>query len=75
MKRYKKLTLLHTNDLHGDLFSEEKGKETIGGASRLSGYVSKVREEEDNVIYAIAGDMFRGNIIDADRRRPQHTCG
>lgn len=66
MKRYKKLTLLHSNDLHGDFFSEEKGKETIGGASRLSGYVSKVREEEDNVIYAIAGDMFRGNIIDAE---------
>ncbi len=66
MKRYKKLTLLHSNDLHGDFFSEEKGKETIGGASRLSGYISKVREEEDNVIYAIAGDMFRGNIIDAE---------
>ncbi|MBR6948570.1 MAG: bifunctional metallophosphatase/5'-nucleotidase [Bacilli bacterium] len=66
MKRYKKLTLLHSNDLHGDFFSEEDGKSTIGGASRLSGYVSKVREEEDNVIYAIAGDMFRGNIIDAE---------
>ncbi len=66
MKRYKKLTLLHSNDLHGDFFSEESGKQTIGGASRLSGYVSKVREEEDNVIYAIAGDMFRGNIIDSE---------
>ena len=66
MKRYKKLTLLHSNDLHGDFFSEENGKQTIGGASRLSGYVSKVREEEDNVIYAIAGDMFRGNIIDSE---------
>ena len=59
MKRYKKLTILHSNDLHGDFFSEENGKDVIGGASRLSGYVSKVREEEDNVIYAIAGDMFR----------------
>ena len=66
MRRYKKLTLLHSNDLHGDFFSEESGKQTIGGASRLSGYVSKVREEEDNVIYAIAGDMFRGNIIDSE---------
>ena len=45
MKRYKKLTLLHSNDLHGDFFSEESGDATIGGASRLSGYVSKVREE------------------------------
>ena len=66
MKKYKKLTLLHSNDLHGDFFSEENGKETIGGASRLSGYVNKVRSEEDNVIYAIAGDMFRGNIIDSE---------
>ena len=30
----------------------------------LSGYVSKVRAEEKNVSYCIAGDMFRGNIID-----------
>ena len=66
MKRYKKLTLLHSNDLHGDFFSEENGDATIGGASRLSGYISKVREEEDNVIYAIAGDMFRGSVIDSD---------
>ena len=64
--RYKKLTLLHSNDLHGDFFSEEKENETIGGASRLSGYVNKVRHEEKNVIYAIAGDMFRGNIIDSE---------
>ena len=66
MKRYKKLTLLHSNDLHGDFFSEENNKELIGGASRLSGYVSKTREEEENVIYCIAGDMFRGSIIDSE---------
>lgn len=66
MERYKKLTILHSNDLHGDFFSEENGDEVIGGASRLSGYVSKVRKEEKNVIYAIAGDMFRGNIIDSE---------
>ena len=66
MSRYKKLTILHSNDLHGDFFSEDTGEATIGGASRLSGYVSKVRSEEKNVIYAIAGDMFRGNIIDSE---------
>ena len=66
MKNYKKLTLLHSNDLHGDFFSEGDKKKLIGGASRLSGYVNKVREEEKNVIYAIAGDMFRGNIIDSE---------
>ena len=66
MGRYKQLTILHSNDLHGDFFSEENNKEVIGGASRLSGYVSKTRREEKNVIYAIAGDMFRGNIIDSE---------
>lgn len=66
MGRYKKLTLLHSNDMHGDFFSEEKGKAVIGGASRLSGYVSKVRAEEKNVLYCIAGDMFRGNVIDSE---------
>ena len=66
MKRYKKLTILHSNDLHGDFFSEEENEEVVGGASRLSGYISKVREEEDNVLYCIAGDMFRGNIIDSE---------
>lgn len=34
--------------------------------SRLSGYVNKVRNEEKNVIYAIAGDMFRGSLIDSE---------
>ena len=66
MSKYKKLTILHSNDMHGDFFSEEKGKKVIGGASLLSGYVSKIREEEKNVIYCIAGDMFRGNIIDSE---------
>ena len=66
MERYKKLTLLHSNDLHGDFFSEDNNEELIGGASRLSGYVSKTRAEEKNVLYCIAGDMFRGNIIDSE---------
>ncbi|MBO4484040.1 MAG: bifunctional metallophosphatase/5'-nucleotidase [Lachnospiraceae bacterium] len=62
----KKLTILHSNDLHGDFLPKETdGKET-GGLSRLSGYVSKIRSEKENVIYAIAGDMFRGSIIDSE---------
>lgn len=62
----KKLTLLHSNDMHGDFLPKiEDGKET-GGISRLSGFVKKVRGEEKNVIYAMAGDMFRGSIIDSE---------
>lgn len=62
-----KLTLLHSNDFHGDFLpkTDENGKST-GGLSRLSGYVKKVREEEENVVYANAGDMFRGSVIDSE---------
>ena len=66
MKKLKKLTLLHSNDMHGDFLSEEVDKKLVGGVSRLSGYVNKVRQEEENVLYAIAGDMFRGSIIDSE---------
>ena len=66
MKNLKKLTLLHSNDLHGDFLAEHVDEELIGGVSRLSGYISKVRNEEKNVIYSISGDMFRGSLIDSE---------
>lgn len=66
MANLKKLTLLHSNDLHGDFMAEDVDRKLVGGASMLSGYVNKVRHEEENVIYAIAGDMFRGSIIDSE---------
>ena len=62
----KKLTILHTNDMHGDFLPKEIEGKSVGGLSRLSGYVKKVRKEEQNTIYAMAGDMFRGSIIDED---------
>ena len=66
MGEIKKLTILHSNDMHGDFLPKPvDGKET-GGLVRLSGYVNKVRGEKENVIYAIAGDMFRGSIIDSE---------
>ena len=68
MKNLKKLTILHSNDLHGDFLAEEIDEKLIGGVGMLSGYVNKVRREEKNVIYAIAGDMFRGSIIDSEYR-------
>ena len=67
-ERYKKLTILHSNDLHGDFLVEEVDKKDIGGVSMLSGYIKKVREEEENVIHAIAGDMVQGSLIDAEFR-------
>lgn len=47
----KKFTILHNNDIHGDFLSEVKsGKEgkLIGGLAFLSGYINKVRKEEEN---------------------------
>ena len=66
MKNLKKLTILHSNDMHGDFLAEQIDERLVGGVSLLSGYVNKVRREEKNVIYAIAGDMFRGSVIDSE---------
>ena len=66
MKNLKKLTILHSNDLHGDFLAEQVDEKLVGGVSRLSGYVNKVRNEEKNVIYTISGDMFRGSLIDSE---------
>ena len=66
MKHLKKLTLLHSNDLHGDFLVENVDDKLVGGVSMLSGYVNKVRREEKNVIYAVAGDMFQGSLIDSE---------
>jgi 5'-nucleotidase / UDP-sugar diphosphatase len=63
-----KFTILHSNDMHGDFFSEvtsEKEK-LIGGLALLSGYINKVRKEEENVLYVISGDMVQGSIIDTE---------
>jgi 5'-nucleotidase len=64
----KKFTILHSNDMHGDFFSEdakEKG-ELIGGLALLSGYINKVRAQEENVLYVISGDMLQGSTIDTE---------
>jgi 5'-nucleotidase len=64
----KKFTILHSNDMHGDFFAEMRGEEghLIGGLALLSGYINRVRKEEENVLYVIAGDMVQGSIIDTE---------
>ena len=48
----KKFTILHNNDIHGDFLAEVGGKKgnLVGGLSYLSGYINKVRKEEENVL-------------------------
>jgi 5'-nucleotidase/UDP-sugar diphosphatase len=64
----KKFTILHSNDMHGDFLAEIQGQggKLIGGLSLLSGYINKVRQEEENVLYVISGDMVQGSLIDTE---------
>jgi len=64
----KKFTILHSNDMHGDFLAEVKGEQgkLIGGLALLSGYIDKVRKEEENVLYVISGDMVQGSLIDSE---------
>ncbi len=66
MGQLKKLTLLHSNDLHGDFTAEQVDSRLLGGVSLLSGYVQQTRQQEECVLYAISGDMFRGSLIDSE---------
>jgi 5'-nucleotidase len=54
--------------MHGDFLAEMKGAEgrLIGGLSLLSGYINKVRKEEENVLFVISGDMVQGSLIDSE---------
>ncbi len=54
--------------MHGDFLAEVKKGEgkLIGGLALLSGYINRVRKEEENVLYLIAGDMVQGSLIDAE---------
>ena len=35
----KKLTILHSNDMHGDFLAQQLDDRLLGGVSMLSGYV------------------------------------
>ena len=66
----KKITILHSNDMHGDFLAEVQGAggNLIGGLSLLSGYINQVRREEKNVLFTISGDMLQGSVIDSEYR-------
>lgn len=62
----RKLTILHSNDLHGDFIAKSHNGVKVGGMSLLSGYIQKVRAEERYVLYTVSGDMLRGSVIDSE---------
>jgi 5'-nucleotidase/UDP-sugar diphosphatase len=67
----KKFTILHSSDMHGQFLadhSHEREESLIGGLAFLSGYINKVREEEENVLYVVAGDLLQGSLIDSEYR-------
>jgi 5'-nucleotidase / UDP-sugar diphosphatase len=68
-ERFKRFTILHSNDMHGDFLAEATGVaegHVIGGMSLLSGYINKVRQTEKNVLFVISGDMLQGSTIDSE---------
>ena len=59
----KKLTILHTNDVHShiDPFDVSDPKyPNMGGAARRSTLIEQIRKEEANVLLLDAGDVFQG---------------
>jgi 5'-nucleotidase len=65
--RIEKFCILHSNDMHGDFLAEgEDGGKHIGGLALLSAYINKIRSEEENVLFVIAGDIVQGALIDSE---------
>ena len=69
MKHTKKITILHSNDLHGDFLAEQVDEKLVGGVSMLSGYIEKVRAEEPNTIH------HKADRPDDSERWPNSTSG
>lgn len=59
----KKITILHTNDVHShiDPFPVDHPKNpNMGGAARRAAIIESIRKEEKNVLLLDAGDIFQG---------------
>mgnify|MGYP000875915122 CR=1 FL=1 len=59
----KKLTILHTNDVHSRLepFPMDGGKnQGLGGVAARAELINRIRREEEQVLLLDAGDIFQG---------------
>lgn len=62
----KKITILHSNDIHGQLnFTVNHDMEVVGGISLLSGYLKKTRAEGPT-FYGICGDVLQEDVLGSD---------
>jgi 5'-nucleotidase len=62
-KRYTKIVILHTNDVHSHIepFPDNDPKYPgLGGAARRASLIQQIRNEEENVLLLDAGDVFQG---------------
>ena len=60
-KKQKKLTILHTNDMHSHIFPLKSGKyKGLGGMAERATLIKSLREKIDNVLLLDAGDIFQG---------------
>ena len=65
-----KITILHTNDIHGNfqpiiIKAKNPGEQDrkLGGVLALDSYVTQIREQTANVLFLDAGDFMTGNPI------------
>ena len=59
----KKITILHTNDVHShiDPFDKDNDKFAFkGGVSRRASIIEKIRKKNSNTLLLDAGDIFQG---------------
>jgi 5'-nucleotidase len=61
--KYRKITILHTNDMHShiDPFPINDSKfPGLGGMTRIASLIENIKSKESNVILLDAGDIFQG---------------
>lgn len=61
--RAKKITILHTNDMHSRIepFPDDGGSySNLGGMARRATLIQQIRQEESHVLLLDAGDIFQG---------------
>ncbi|HLT88248.1 MAG TPA: metallophosphatase [Sphingobacterium sp.] len=59
----KRLTILHTNDVHSHIEPfplDGSRNQGLGGVARRSALINRIRQEEESVLLLDSGDMFQG---------------